>query len=366
MAEETPVAAGSQGQAVGAAGVSLDQLIALNDEVAALVRAGMPLERGLVEVGQDIPGRLGEIMRRLGGRLGAGERLPQAMAAESGALPQVYCAVVEAGLKSGRLSAALEGMALFARGYAELRRAIGLAMLYPLMVLTLAYALFVMFVTQIVPRFVAEFENARFPLLGLLSLLNTVGRTANYWGPLVPLVLVLFAVVWVFSGRAVSLQSDWMDRVLHCVPWARRVLVAARAAGFAEVLALLVEHGVPLAEAVGLAAGATGDRRLIEAAREIAAAIERGDPLHRTIGPARVVPPVLRWLMVAGHEQAALVAALRHAAETYRRRARNQADMARVVLPTLLLVAIGAVVTLFYGLTLFIPMSSLLRSLSLD
>jgi general secretion pathway protein F len=141
-------------------------------------------------------------------------------------------------------------------------------------------------------------------------------------------------------------------------------LISSRAAGFADVLALLIEHGVPLPEAVGLAASATGDPGLMAAGQEIASAIQRGDPLRGTFGPARVVPPVLRWLMVSGQEQAALISALRHAAETYRRRAQNQATMARAVLPTMFLVLIGAVVTLFYGLTLFVPMTALLSNLS--
>jgi general secretion pathway protein F len=341
-------------------------LIALNDEIAALVRAGVPLERGLVDIGADIPGALGDVMQRMGTRMGAGETLPQALAAEGASLPSIYRAVVEAGVRSGRLAAALEGMGLFARGYTDMRRAVGLALFYPLLVFSLAYALFVLFVTKIAPRFVAEFEHARVTMFGAVSLLNWLGQTAVYWGPAVPAVLLLVGLVWLASGRAAVLEPGRIDRLVRFVPWARGVLVASRSAGFADVLALLVEHGVPLAEAVGLAANASGDKEFIAAGRQITGAIERGDPLHGTFGPAYIVPPVLRWLMIAGHEQAALISALRHAAETYRRRALNQADMARTVLPTLSLIAIGAVVTLFYGLTLFIPMTALLSNLSQD
>ena len=364
MAQNSSGPSGPQANAGAGGQVSLDQLIALNDEIAALVRAGVPLERGLAELGADIPGRLGDVMQRLGSRLGAGESLPRALAAEGQALPPIYCAVVEAGLRSGRLSAALEGMGYFARGYTEMRRAVGLALLYPLLVFSLAYLLFVMFVTQIAPRFVREFEHERVAVHGGLTLLNWLGHTAGYWGPAVPAVLALVGVIWLASGRASVLDPGRIDRLVRYLPWARGVLVASRSAGFADVLALLVEHDVPMPEAVGLAANATGDRELIEAGREIAGAIQRGDPLRGTYGPARVVPPVLRWLMVSGHEQAALISALRHAAETYRRRAQNRADMARTLLPTMLLLAIGAVVTLFYGLTLFVPMTALLSNLS--
>ena len=48
--------------------ITLDQLLALNEEIAALVRAGVPLDRGLLEAGRDVRGRLG----RIAGVLAAG------------------------------------------------------------------------------------------------------------------------------------------------------------------------------------------------------------------------------------------------------------------------------------------------------
>src|SRR5688572_24004919 len=91
--------------------VSLDELLALNDEIAALLRAGVPLERGLSQFGRDASGRRGELARDLAERLEKGESLPQAIAASKQQFPPLYAAVVQAGLKSGRLAVALEGLA---------------------------------------------------------------------------------------------------------------------------------------------------------------------------------------------------------------------------------------------------------------
>src|SRR3954468_5174792 len=101
----------------GASGISLEQLIALNDEMVALVRAGMPLERGLRAAGRDLSGKLGRVTSSLGERMGGGQSLPGALAAEGDRFPKVYRAVVEAGVRSGRLASALEGLAGYARGY---------------------------------------------------------------------------------------------------------------------------------------------------------------------------------------------------------------------------------------------------------
>ena len=101
--------------------ITIDQLLALNEEIAALVRAGVPLDRGLLDAGRDVRGQLGRIAGALGRRLGRGESLVAALGAERKAIPPLYRAVVEAGTRAGRLPVALEGMARYVRGYSEAR-----------------------------------------------------------------------------------------------------------------------------------------------------------------------------------------------------------------------------------------------------
>ena len=88
--------------------ISLTDLAALNDEIAALVRAGVPLERGLTGGSSDLPRRLGAYAAELGARMERGESLAQAVAAQKN-FPPVYRAVIAAGTKAGRLPVALEG-----------------------------------------------------------------------------------------------------------------------------------------------------------------------------------------------------------------------------------------------------------------
>ena len=77
--------------------ITIDELAALNDEIAALVRAGVPLDRGLLQAGSELPGGLKRITQALGERLSRGETLTEALEAESQSTPPLYRAVVEAG-----------------------------------------------------------------------------------------------------------------------------------------------------------------------------------------------------------------------------------------------------------------------------
>jgi type II secretory pathway component PulF len=340
--------------------VTLDQFIALNDELAALVRAGVPLERGLIEAGRDLRGRLGAVSTELGLRLGEGMRLPEAIAAPGSGMPDVYRAVVEAGVRSGRLSQALEGMASIARGYAEARRAVGMALLYPLIVLCLAYSLALFFLTQITPRFVATFQDLGLPPFPTLDLLQRAGETAVYWAPIPPILLALLVLRWAWTGRSLVLDTGGLGPLLNKIPLVGSMIGSYRASSFASLLSLLIEHRVPLDEAVRLAGAASADRDFRESAGRFADAIRGGGAAEVSPGKSRSsFPPLLSWMLTAGHRQGNLPRALEQLALTYRRRARSRADVLKLALPSLCLLVIGVGAVLVYALMLFVPMLSL-------
>ena len=354
----------AQSNSSAAGAITLDELIALNDEIVALVRAGVPLESALAELGTDMPGRLGRIATELAQRASLGQSLPEVLADESAGLPPVYRAVVEAGLRSGRLPAALEALAGSIRRVADTRRGVAAAAVYPLLVLMVAWGLFAFFAYFSAARMVGPLRAFDVGGRGLYEWLAFCGRSAMYWGPALPLlILVLAAAWWYCSSRAAIAEPRLAGRLLGWLPWVGGTMRLSRTATFAEVLALLVENRVPLDEAIVLAAEASGDRRILPGARQLAAGLRRGEKLDER-GPGRKeFPPLLLWLMSTAGQHTALLPALKHAAETYHRRAQYQAELARVFLPVVLTVVVGGSVALIYALTLFVPYTSMLKAL---
>lgn len=339
--------------------MNLDQLVALNDELEALVRAGIPLERGLSAASGDYRGRLGQALRDLGKRLEAGERLPEAMARTGPEMPEVYRSILEAGLQSGRLAEALGGMARIGTATLEARRTIALACFYPLLVLVLAYGLFVFFLVVVFPRFVEASESLRLEDAPMVAALDRAGQTVLYWGPVAPLILVALVFVWNRSGRSKSLDgSKVLTPLVARIPWVGRMIANYRAANFADLLAHLVDHDVPLDQAVRLAGDASGSARFRWSSQRFAETLGAGET-STAPGSLGEIPPLVAWMLTAGHRQGMLASGLRHLASAYRRKADRQAEAFRVILPGLLIVLIGSVAVLSYGLLLFIPLRSL-------
>jgi type II secretory pathway component PulF len=342
--------------------LGLEDLVALNREIAGLTRAGVPLGRGLLGLGHDVPGRLGRIARELAGHIERGESLPDALRRAGPEIPSSYRAVVEAGLRSGRLPAALEDLASYARGFAELRRAIGRAFLYPLIVLLMAYGLFVLGLVVLIPRMRGAFAALGVPDSTLLAQMEALGGSAPSWAPILPVVIALGVLGWMRLGRARGLDAG---RSFAWVPWVGSILAYQRAANFAGWLALLIEHGVPIPEALELTGAASGDPALRAASLRMAEAARRGSNLADLAREEDVrLPPLLRWLIAGGMNLGDPARALRHASEAYRRRALFQADVVRTLGPAVLLLTIGGTSAALYALALFAPWTSMLRALA--
>jgi type II secretory pathway component PulF len=156
-------------------------------------------------------------------------------------------------------------------------------------------------------------------------------------------------------------DAAWSAWTLDWFPWARRMTAWSRAAAFAEVAGLLVEHEAPLDEALTLAAATAGDATLSRAAADLTAAIREGRP---TTTAGHGMPPLLAWLLGSATQRGQLPRALSHAAESYRRRAVHQAELARILAPAVFTVVIGGSAALAYALTVFVPWVTLLKQIS--
>jgi type II secretory pathway component PulF len=339
---------------------TLDDLAALNREMAALIQAGLPLEESLGRIAADFghgPGRLAERLER---ETAAGKSLAEAIAAQGDALPLAYRAVVEAGLKSGRLAAALEGFAESAARLADLRRITAQALAYPLMVVVLAVVMVVVVAAAVVPAFQAlELETAVW-----VEPLAVSRSTATLWLVAAPIAAAVGAWLW-WRGSARpadgAVQGSTRRQWTRWIPGAARATRLGGQASFAEMLGLLVECRVPLVEALPLAAKASGDAGLQAAATELSGELAAGAPLSSQAASVRRLPPLVRTALLASPSERALVTALRQAAEAYRERTAESVARMSVLIPLTATIVVGVLVTGAYALLLFQPYLAVLR-----
>jgi type II secretory pathway component PulF len=342
-----------------------NDLIALNEEIAGMARAGLPLDQGLAALAREMgKGRLRSVTEALAKDLQAGQSLPEALARQRGRLPPFYAGLVAAGMRTGRISEVLATLTLYARSLVSLRTLIADALFYPTIVLIFAVGLFGFFCLVVLPQFDQIFRDFELRLPLLTELILSLGRH--------PLQRVVFPALAAGLG-ALLLYGHMRFRepghflwaqVLYSLPLVGTLMRSARLAAFSELLAILVDHQVPLPEAFLLAGQASSDPIMAAEAQHIHEELSQGLSLGTVLKGRGLVPEWVSWMTGVGEQRGSLGQTLHLIAEMYRRQVEMRAALLRSVLPPLLVIATAGTMTILFVFTVILPIMTLLEFLS--
>ncbi len=343
---------------------SLDEIIAFNEQLAALAEAGIPLDLVLVGRNRSTAKALKQIQSTITRRINRGESLEEALEGDEDDVPATYRSLLQQGIRSGDFSEALDGSSRVAESLDESRHTLASAFVYPLILCALAYIGLIGFCLYLVPVWQGMYQSAsRSPGPGL-RILQTIKDALPYWAAVPPVLVILSLVAWrrkashaMIGDRRNSMRVGWLLG-------ARQALFQQRCANFAASLGELVDAGTPLDAAVRIAGDGSNDANLRAGAHLLADDIARGSLPSDGSRAASLFPPFLRWAVWHADETVGRSGALRIATRLYREAADRRTERLRTLAPIAVLVALGGTVTLLYGLALFAPFVELLRSLA--
>lgn len=338
---------------------TLDDFLALNDEILALSRAGIPLDRNLREAARQIRGRRGDLLEKMSARLEQGAPLDQVVA-ETSELPPIYRAVVEAGLRSGDLTAALEEVAGVARRMQDVRVNYLLAIIYPSIVLMVAGAAIFVIGRPVIHVMVMMIQDelqvpGSHPLNWGTQLFQDAAPLLGLLCPLGVVLLVGTMIVLMLTQRAILPGGS----LISWVPGLRGVAKFGKQAIWLDVMALLVRRQIPLPEAARLAAATTGDPAWIAGSATWATQLEQGEKGS----PPPMLPSFGRWLLGGQSDPQTLAKWLGIAAETAHREATRKGDWIRARLTLYLGLGLGGLVVGVYALAMVLPWIGIIEQL---
>ncbi|QDT00795.1 type II secretion system F family protein [Adhaeretor mobilis] len=333
--------------------ITLQDVLALNDELAALAEVGIPSQLAPQDNEDVVAEELSRIDRSLTLRSDLGQSLIAATT-ENGELPPVYRSALEAGLRSNRLSATLDALSRTATAEGKLRGTLTRSLISPLIILGLAYLGLIVLCLVYAPTVENMYVQVGQTPGWYTQVLMFLRTSLPIWAIGVPLLMFVGVLLW-RCGR-----GNWQ----RLVPGSRRYQADTLHANFAHQLGLLLENGLSMSESLPVAAAVTEDQTLIAAAHALSRSHAQENTLPADSQHLRPLPPLLRWALTGDLGEQSLPEILLFAEMTYRSRAQHRAATWRVVLPTAIGVTVGGLIVLAYGLCLFGPFSQLLEGLA--
>jgi len=338
----------------GRARVKANDFLLFNQQLAALLRAGIPILQAITMLRRRATTpRLRAVLENVEESIRGGAALSQAFAAQGAMFPRIYTASILAGERSGALDEVLSRYVSYMRRSVGLRRKIRGALAYPMFLLIACLGMVIFLTTFVVPRMsdlFAGFGN-NLPTITVIVLAISGWMMRNaLW--VVPLLAVGSFLVLLWSrtpgGRLL------IDKSLLRLPLAGRLLVQMTTAQASRSLATLLAGGITIVESWEIAAESITNLELRRRSSAILPLIREGRSFTESLETAKWMPELAIDMIGIGERSGSLREMLDEVATFYDAESEVRLEQLTTTLePAILVVMGGVVVTIL--LAIYLP-----------
>jgi general secretion pathway protein F len=315
-------------------------------QLATLIQSALPLEEALLAVAEQTEApRVKSILIGVRSKVMEGHTLADGLADFPKAFPELYRATVAAGEQSGHLDAVLERLADYVESRQELRQKIQNAMIYPVVLTSLALLIVGGMLVYVVPKVVSVFANTGRELPMLTTVLITISNFLRDYG--IFLVLALGLLGWGVSRVLRRPRPRWAwHTLLLRLPVIGKLTRGFNTARFTRTFSILTGSGVPVLEGLRIAAQVVTNMPMQSAVEEAASRIREGAPIGKSLAVSGHFPPICIHLIASGEASGELEDMLSRAAANQEKEMDGLIAALMGLMEPALIVAMGAIVLL--------------------
>lgn len=335
-------------------GLPATDLALLTRQLATLVKSALPLEEALSAVSEQSESpRVRSLLLGVRTKVMEGHTLADSLGDFPQAFPELYRATVAAGEQSGHLDTVLERLADYTESRQALQQKISQAMIYPIFLVIFAVLIVSLLLVYAVPKITSVFANTGRDLPGLTVALIQASDFLQAWGLwlLLGVVAAGFWCRWVLRRPA---PRRIFDRWLLGLPLVSKLVRGSNTARFTRTLSTLTSSGVPVLDALRIAAEVLTNVPMREAVEAAAERVREGAPIGRSLGVSGYFPPLCVHLISSGEASGELDTMLGRAASNQEQELQGLIGTLVNLLGPLVIVAMGALV-LFIVLAMLMP-----------
>ncbi len=295
---------------------SAQDLALFTRRLADLALAGLPLDRVLKVVAQQSEsGVLKRICEEALVDVSSGLPVSQALGKHPRYFNSVFTQTLRAGEASGQFGEVAGRLADYQEKDVTRRGQITSALVYPVLLATVAFAVITFLMTFVLPRMSGVFKSMGNELpFTTKVLMETSDLLTNHWLAIIIVLGVVIggSVAW-FKTPAGALSKD---RILLSTPLVGPVIMRATISRFSRVLGTLIYGGVPILEALEIAGLSANNQVFLKSARIVEEEVRAGRPIADAMEEAGGFPPVLTNMIAVGEETGDLAKMLGRVADS--------------------------------------------------
>jgi type IV pilus assembly protein PilC len=339
------------------------EFLVFNQELATLLKAGMPLVQSLDLLKRRVESPLFKLLLEdVHEKVRSGTAISDAFASHGDLIPRVYTASLLAGERSGSLDTVLRRYVEYSKIIATLRKKIVSAMVYPAILITLAFGMLALIILKVVPAFNDFYASfgAQLPFITRMI----VGVSDFVRGQIVFIVIALAALVtagtlWIRQPQQRLRIDRWMLRIPLLGPIAAKFATSQ----MARTLATLLGGGLPLATALEIASRSVGNQHVAAQLGTVNTRVREGESFAAALESRHVFPEVAVKMAEVGESTGALQEMLNTVADFFDEEITTNLERFITLVEPTLLVIMGLVIAGLL-LALYMPLFQLSSVLS--
>jgi general secretion pathway protein F len=339
-------------------GLSALDLALFTRQLATLLRSGLPLEESLAAVAEQTEkARVQRIVLGVRAKVVEGHPLADGFRDFPAAFPEIYRATVSAGEQSGKLDSVLERLADYTESRQVMGQNVSNALVYPIVLLVLSFAIVSFLLAYVVPQVVAVFESGHQELpVATRILIGMSDFTRHYWYyGLAALGVAIFAFRrWLRNPDARTRFHAFLLRL----PLVGKLIRGLNTARFSRTFSILTASAVPVLEALRISAEVVNNLPMKKAVEEAASRVREGAPIGRSLAARKLFPPMMIHLISSGESSGELEKMLERAASNQEREMDGLLSTMTNLLGPFMVVFMGAIV-MFIVVALLLPIFQL-------
>lgn len=331
----------------GAAGkaVTSKDIAFFSRQMATMMKSGVPIVSALEIIGSGHKNpRMKKMVDGIRTDIEGGSSLYEAISKHPVQFDELYRNLVRAGEGAGVLETVLDTIASYKENIEALKGKIKKAMFYPAMVLVVALLVSSILLIWVVPQFEEVFKSFGADLPAFTQMVVNLSRfmVSWWWLMLIALIGTIVGTI-MFYKRSPKMQHT-VHRLILKVPVLGQIMHNSSIARFARTTAVTFKAGVPLVEALGIVAGATGNKVYEEGVLRMRDDVSVGYPVNMAMKQLNLFPHMVIQMTGIGEEAGALDAMLFKVAEYYEQEVNNSVDALSSLLEPMIMVFIGTIV----------------------
>jgi len=314
-------------------------------QMATMMKSGVPIVTALDIIGSGHKNpRMAKLVGQVRADLEGGSSLYEAISKHPVQFDELYRNLVRAGEGAGVLETVLETIANYQENLETLKGKIKKALFYPAMTIAVALLVSAILLVFVVPQFEEVFSSFGTELPVFTQMIVAASRFMVGWWWLILLVSLGAIVGFIFAYKRSLQMQHAMDKLILKVPVIGQIMHNSSIARFSRTTAVTFKAGVPLVEALGIVAGATGNKIYEEAVLHMRDDVAVGYPVNMAMKQVNLFPHMVIQMTAIGEEAGALDTMLFKVAEYFEQEVNNAVDALSSLIEPMIMVFIGVVV----------------------